>query len=220
MTVIEFNFNDDWMGEIGRRLGDLNDKTPDVISQATNSTARKARKLIVQSLREHYAEDAKTKEYNAAMKIARASRKKYDATIYIRGKVQNLRRFNVSPKDPPASGSSRPPTTRAQVLLQGGLKELNKGGIKAFITTFKNGDVVVAQRDGSFYTYHRPTGGIDRHHEAIDKLWSISIPKMAESQLDPKTVRGNMRDTIQAILVEEIEKQIARQLAKHGGNAG
>lgn len=40
---------------------------------------------------------------------------------------------------------------------------------------------------------------------------------MAESQLDPKTVRGNMRDTIQAILVEEIEKQIARQLAKHGG---
>lgn len=72
MTVIEFNFNDDWMGEIGRRLGDLNDKTPDVISQATNSTARKARKLIVQSLREHYAEDAKTKEYNAAMKIARA----------------------------------------------------------------------------------------------------------------------------------------------------
>ena len=111
MTVIEFNFNDDWMGEIGRRLGDLNDKTPDVISQATNSTARKARKLIVQSLREHYAEDAKTKEYNAAMKIARASRKKYDATIYIRGKVQNLRRFNVSPKDPPASGSSRPPTT-------------------------------------------------------------------------------------------------------------
>lgn len=150
MTVIEFNFNDDWMGEISRRLGDLNDKTPDVISQATNSTARKARKLIVQSLREHYAEDAKTKEYNAAMKIARASRKKYDATIYIRGKVQNLRRFNVSPKDPPASGSSRPPTTRAQVLLQGGLKELNKGGIKAFITTFKNGDVVVAQRNGSF----------------------------------------------------------------------
>ena len=74
MTVIEFNFNDDWMGEIGRRLGDLNDKTPDVISQATNSTARKARKLIVQSLREHYAEDAKTKEYNAAMKIARAAR--------------------------------------------------------------------------------------------------------------------------------------------------
>lgn len=134
--------------------------------------------------------------------------------------MQNLRRFNVSPKDPPASGSSRPPTTRAQVLLQGGLKELNKGGIKAFITTFKNGDVVVAQRNGSFYTYHRPTGGIDRHHEAIDKLWSISIPKMAESQLDPKTVRGNMRDTIQAILVEEIEKQIARQLAKHGGNAG
>ena len=62
MTVIEFNFNDDWMGEISRRLGDLNDKTPDVISQATNSTARKARKLIVQSLREHYAEDAKTKE--------------------------------------------------------------------------------------------------------------------------------------------------------------
>lgn len=97
---------------------------------------------------------------------------------------------------------------------------MNKGGIKAFITTFKNGDVVVAQRNGSFYTYHRPTGGIDRHHEAIDKLWSISIPKMAESQLDPKTVRGNMRDTIQAILVEEIEKQIARQLAKHGGNAG
>ena len=104
--------------------------------------------------------------------------------------------------------------------LQGGLKELNKGGIKAFITTFRNGDVVVAQRNGSFYTYHRPTGGIDRHHEAIDKLWSISIPKMAESQLDPKTVRGNMRDTIQAVLVEEIEKQIARQLAKHGGNAG
>ena len=61
MTVIEFNFNDDWMGEISRRLGGLNDKTPDVISQATNSTARKARKLIVQSLREHYAEDAKTK---------------------------------------------------------------------------------------------------------------------------------------------------------------
>ena len=60
MTVIEFNFNDDWMGEIGRRLGGLNDKTPDVISQATNSTARKARKLIVQSLREHYAEDART----------------------------------------------------------------------------------------------------------------------------------------------------------------
>ena len=56
MTVIEFNFNDDWMGEISRRLGDLNDKTPDVISQATNSTARKARKLIVQLSLIHISE--------------------------------------------------------------------------------------------------------------------------------------------------------------------
>lgn len=101
------------------------------------------------------------------------------------------------------------------------LLDMANGAIKERID-YEMGRVMqnISDPNGSFYTYHRPTGGIDRHHEAIDKLWSISIPKMAESQLDPKTVRGNMRDTIQAILVEEIEKQIARQLAKHGGNAG
>lgn len=220
--AIVFEFDGDVAQQISNYLGDLSYKTPAVIAQAANSTARKARKLIIEDIRKKYTSDAKNKDYNAAMKVTRASAKKTTATIHIKGPVQSLQRFKVDPKTPPKAGGQRPDATRAQVIVAGGtMKMLEKGGIKAFVTQFSSGDIAVVQRSGKRYSYTvrrvRKDGSVYEHtdpkHEAVRKLWTLSVGKMAGSEL---SIGATMRDEVQEILQDEIRKQIEKLLKKAG----
>lgn len=219
--AIVFEFDGDVAQQISNYLGDLSYKTPAVIAQAANSTARKARKLLVEDIKRKYTSDAKNKEYNAAMDIERASPKKPTSTIHVKGPVQSLQRFRVDPKTP-FKGGERPDGTRAQVIVAGGtMKMLEKGGIKAFVTQFSSGDVAVVQRSGKRYSYVerivRKSGKVYEHtdpkHEAVRKLWTLSVGKMVGSEL---TIGATMRNEVQEILQDEIRKQIEKLLQKAG----
>jgi hypothetical protein len=218
---IVFEFDGDVAEQIAGYLGDLRDKTPAVIAQAANSTARKARKLIVAGIKKKYTSDAKTKEYNSAMHVYTASAKKPVATVSIKGPTQSLHRFKVDPSEPAGAGE-RPSGTRAQVLTAGGsMKLLEKGGIKAFVTAFNSGDVAVVQRTGKTYSYlehtTRTKGKVYEHrddrHDRIRKLWSLSVPKMAGTELN---IGMTMRDDVQELLQQELAKQIEKTLRKAG----
>lgn len=221
--AIVFEFDGDVAQQISDYLGDLSYKTPAVIAQAANSTARKARKLLIEDIRKKYTSDAKNKDYNAAMRItSRASPKKPSATLTIKGPVQSLQRFKVDPKTPPKAGGQRPEGTRAQVIIAGGtMKMLEKGGIKAFVTQFSSGDIAVVQRSGKRYSYTvrrtRKDGSTyertDPRHEAVRKLWTLSVGKMAGAEL---RIGATMRDEVQEILQDEIRKQIEKLLKKAG----
>lgn len=221
--AIVFEFDGGIADQIADYLGDLRDKTPAVIAQAVNSTARKARKALAEDMKSKYTSTMKTKDYNAAMDIKpRASARKPAATIRISGAVQSLHKFKTDPTEPYSGIGMKPNETRAQVLLAGGtMKMLEKGGIKAFVAKFSSGDVAVVQRTGKTYSYvensTRQDGTVRRHtdrkHDQIRKLWSVSVAKMAGTELKIGTT---MRDDVQEMLQAELAKQIEKTLKKAG----
>ena len=218
---IDFVFDGENTAEaVAAALGDKAGRTPAAIANALNTVARKARKMMQQENEANYTGQKKIyREAMPASKIRRASAARLEATINIEGGVNSLREFRVSPKSPPATGKAPPKRgTRAQVLLAGGaMKLLEAGGIKAFIAKFQSGDIAVVQRIGKKYTYieHqvRKSGKIyeyvDRNHDAIKKLVTISVPTMTEQQFK---VTAKISDEIQTLLNTELQKQIEKTL--------
>lgn len=218
---VDFVFDGEQTAEaVAAALGANAAKAPGAIANALNIVARQARKLMQEENEAKYT--GQKKIYRKAMpasKIRRASAGRLEATINIEGGVNSLREFKVSPKSPPAEGRAAPKRgTRAQVLLAGGtMKLLEAGGIKAFLATFQSGDIAVAQRNGKKYTYieHqvRKSGRIyqyvDRNHDAIKKLVTISVPTMTEQQFK---VTATISDEIQTMLNVELQKQIEKTL--------
>lgn len=223
MPTIIFEFDGEKTADqIAAMLGDVANKTPNVLANAVNSTARKARKMLLADIRSKYTDREKNKDIIPEKNIQRGSKRNPVAIIHAKGAPKSLQKFNVSPQNPPSEGGKRPSTTRAQVLLQGGLKELEKGGMKAFVTRFKSGDVAVVQRTGDTYKYmervtRKKTGRtyehLDSNHDAIRKLWTLGVGKMAGSAF---RVGTTMRDDIQETLQAEISKQIEKTLRKAG----
>ena len=218
---INFVFDGENTAEaVAAALGEKAAKAPGAVANALNTVARKARKRLQEENEAKYT--GKKKIYREAMpasKIRRASAGRLEATINIEGGVNSLRDFKVSPTKPPSEGKGQPKRgTRAQVLLAGGtMKLLEASGIKAFIAQFQSGDIAVAQRNGKKYTYIerqvRKSGKIyqyvDRNHDAIKKLVTISVPTMTEQQFK---VTAKISDEVQAMLNTELQKQIEKTL--------
>lgn len=182
MVVVEI---DDKLSYVEKRLGKLSDKAPKVICKSINETAKWARREIAKEAQKAYT--IKTGGFNKDMKIENARYSNLEATIKSEGAPIELFKFKYS------AGKN---VTKAQVVKNGVLKALEKGGIKAFVAKFASGHKTIAQRQG-------------KERLPIKVLFSNSIPAMLGNE---KRVYGIVEPKIEEKLNERIEHHIKKVL--------
>lgn len=199
--MIRVEVNRASLSYVEKKLGSLKSKAPNVIAKALNKTAKQARKKLAIKAQETYT--VKNAGFNRGMTIKNATAGSLESTIEATGAPLPLKQFKIS-----KSGK----TVRAQVLKAGGLKPLEKSGIKAFVNNIakrgqtrkrnskkgKAGSSVshtaVAQREGA--------GRLP-----IKTFYSNSIPKMIGNE---KRVYGIVKPLIKSDLKKNIDEQIRK----------
>ena len=182
---------DDKYDYIERRLGQFKAKAPKVMCKSINDTAKWARRELAKEARKTYTVKQGRFYKNMAIKNARYSN--LEATIQSEGAPMKLVEFKYS------AGKK---TTKAQVKLNGGLKALEKGGIKAFVNKISSksqsgrGHTGIAQRIGP-------------ERLPIKELFSNSIPVMIGNE---KEVYGIVEPEIEKKLMQYVESHIKKVL--------
>lgn len=199
--------------KIIQRLDKLPDQiaAPNILKNALNATARKVRKQLIKGTKERYAlknENILKKEDEGAPKILTATAASMSAVIRSRGPMQDIMAFMTRPNQETGAAA-------AQVLTSGGMKPLEAGGLKAFVTTFASGHTAIVQRDPP-KQYEDGRGiraeryGAKADMTKLKKLLSPAVPFM----LGNEAVRGEAEALAYKTLQGEIDKQIAKALGK------
>lgn len=181
--------------DVRRMMGKLDDKDQSMkkaLKKAVNETAKQARKRLVDEAKKKYA--VKKNRFNKSIKIKNATTSKPVAHIISSGEVNELMDFKVSPARY-ATGEQRPDMLKGKVVKAKGMKRLQIGSLKAFITKFSNGHQSVVQRTGK--------------GRKIKKLLSPSAPVMLGNR---KRVYGIVEPYIGDDLRENLRKFVSRQL--------
>lgn len=191
--MITYEYDAKTLAQVEKKLGALKSEAPKALKNAINATAKQARKELAAEAQKTYV--VKSGRFNKAMTIKNATQGNLEATIKTTGAPMELKDFKVSPASV-KTGSSRPSMVKAKVLSASGMKNLQKGGIKAFVVKFKSGHASVAQRQGG-------------SRLPIKTLYSNSIPKMIGNE---KRVYGIVKPNIESNLQENINKQVRKIL--------
>ena len=94
------------------------------------------------------------------------------------------------------TGENRPEVVKAKVLKSGGMKPLQMGSLKAFVTKFASGHVAVAQRRGG-------------ERKPIKTFSANSIPVMLGNE---KRVYGVVKPHIKENLKRNVQAQVTKIL--------
>ena len=185
--ILRFEFDEDLLHTIEDALGSMKSESRRVLKNAANDTARDAKKDLADKAKETYA--VKSPRFKKAIAQKNATASNPTATLKITGAVNELADFKY--KDNTSTDAAR-----GKVLKASGLKSLQKGNLKAFITKFGSGHVSVVQRKG---TSRLP----------LKKLLSPSIPTMVGNEAK---VYGIVKPNIEKNLQKNIQKQIDKIL--------
>ena len=181
--------------KIIQRLNRLPDQiaAPNILKNAINSTARKVRKQLVKDAKGEYAvknTKALKDESQGGPKVLTATTANMSAAIQSRGPMQDIMAFMTRP-------NTKTGAAAAKVLASGGMKPLEMGDLKAFVTKFASGHVAIVQRKGA-------------ERLPVKKLLSPAVPLM----LGNETVRNQAEVLAYEILQGEIDKRIQKVLGK------
>lgn len=198
MSGTEAMIRIDVEGELEKIIQQLNSlpdqiAAPNILKNAINSTARKVRKQLVKDAKGEYAIKDTTilkDESQGAPKVLTATTANMSAAVRSRGPMQDIMAFMTRP-------NTKTGAAAAQVLASGGMKPLEMGGLKAFVTKFASGHVAIVQRKGA-----------DRL--PVKKLLSPAVPFM----LGNETVREKAETLAYETLQSEIDKRIQKVLGK------
>lgn len=166
---------------------------PNILKNALNSTARKVRTQLIKDAKARYAlssTDPLKKEGQGAPKVLTASAANLTATVRSRGPMQDIMAFMTQP-------NTRTAAAAAQVLNSGGMKKLEKGNLKAFVTTFASGHTAIVQRRG-------------QSRLPVKKLLSPAVPHMMGNDEAREQAEAMAYETLQS----EIQKRIQKVLGK------
>lgn len=191
--MITFEYDGDTLAKVEKKLGSLKSEAPKALKNAINQTAKQARKELAQEAQKTYV--VKSGRFNKAMTIKNATAGSLEAVIKAKGAPMELKDFKVSPATA-RTGAAQPSITKAKVLAASGMKGLQKGDIKAFVSKFASGHASVAQRWG-------------RERLPLKVLYSNSIPKMLGNE---KRVFKVVKPNINKHLQENIDKQVRKIL--------
>lgn len=178
-----------------KELSGVKGKVPQALKSAVNTAAKQARERLVAQAQKAYT--VKAGRLKKAVTIKNANVRNLTAVITARGKPMELKDFKTSPASPPKKQRKRA-KTRAKVYSVSQLKPLEKNGIKAFVTRFKNGHVSVAQRK-------------TKKRLPIKVLFSTSIPHMIGNE---EQVYQIILPDVQRIYGDEVSKQFEKLFAK------
>ena len=185
-------------GELQKILQQLNSlpdqiAAPNILKNALNATARKVRKQIVKDAKGQYAikdTGILKDEKQGAPKVLTATAASMSAAVRSRGPMQDIMAFMTRP-------NTKTGAAAAKVLASGGMKPLEMGDLKAFVTKFASGHVAIVQRKGA-------------ERLPVKKLLSPAVPLM----LGNETVRNQAEVLAYEILQGEIDKRIQKVLGK------
>lgn len=172
--------------KIQKGLGEFQSKTPQVLKNAVNETAKQMRKLMIERAQKVYT--VKSRRFNKATTIKNATTRNFTAVITSKGSPMELKDFKVSPAKPQTEPNPRG-KTKAKVYNSSQMKSLERNGIKAFVTQFKNGHISVAQRR-------------TKARLPIKVLYSTSIPHMV----------GNENEVFK-LIIPEVHKVYGEQIS-------
>ncbi len=178
-----------------KELSGVKGKVPQALKSAVNTTAKQVRERLVAQAQKAYT--VKAGRLKKAVTIKNANVRNLTAVITARGKPMELKDFKTSPASPPKKQRKRA-KTRAKVYSVSQLKPLEKNGIKAFVTRFKNGHVSVAQRR-------------TKKRLPIKVLFSTSIPHMIGNE---EQVYQIILPDVQRVYGDEVSKQFEKLFAK------
>lgn len=198
--MIEFKVDEIELKKIEARLDNMGDRASDVLKKAINDTAKQARTRITKQAQTVYA--ARRGRFNKNMKIENAKKGSLVAIISSKGKATELMDYKTSPVRPP-NANNRPNVTKAKVIKKNSMKDLEKGGIKAFVVRFKSGHVSVVQRVPGKKMKSNPK------KEFLRKLLSPSIPQLVGNE---EKVYNTVQPHIYSDLQENINKHIDKVL--------
>lgn len=203
--MIEISYDQDMLRQIEMKLGRMKSEAPKVLKNALNQTAKQARKELSEEAQKTYT--IRNGGFNKAMKLKAASASNLEAIIKAKGKPIQLKNFRIS-----KSGGQ----VRAQVLKSGGLKPLEKGGIKAFVNNIaRKGQIRKKKtKKGAKGTQVKHMAVAQRLTEKrlhIKELYSNSVPVMIGNE---DRAYGVVEPHIQENLQRNVEEQV--QKALHG----
>lgn len=181
--LIEFEVDPTQLQRIEIKLKDMKHKAPQALKNAVNATARDAKKDLANKAKETYA--VKSPRFKKAIAQKNATAARPTATLKITGAVNELADFK-------AKANEGVNAARGKVLKASGMKPLQKGDLKAFVTKFGSGHTSVVQRRG-------------KERLPLKKLLSPSIPTMVGNEAK---VYGIVKPNIEKNLQKNIQKQI------------
>ena len=173
--MIEVRVDEASRAYVEKRLGDMQQKAPVVISRALNKTATSARVRLARRAQQAYT--VKTGGFNKDMQIDKANAGKLEATIRSHGQPLSINRFKYTA---PKSGAKAD-------ITRSGLKALR--GSKN-IGAFRGIGGHIFQRKG-------------RSRLPIKKLFSNSVPAMIGSErrvygLEKENINRDLKKNIEA----------------------
>lgn len=192
--MIEISYDRNMLEQVERKLGRMKSEAPKALKNALNQTAKQARKDLADEAQKTYT--VKTGRFNKAMKIKNATPARLEATIKATGRVMGLKDYKVSPATMRTGANNRPDVVKAKVLKASGMKPLEMGGLKAFVTKFSSGHVAVAQRRGAARL-------------PIKSFSANSIPVMLGNE---KRVYGIVKPHIKDNLKRNVQAQVTKIL--------
>ena len=173
------------------------------LKKALRETAKQAREKLVKQAQASYT--VKNAGFKKAMTIRMVSGSVPAAKLHAEGEPLPLRSFKVS---------ARGRTTRAQVLKRGRLKELKRGGIKAFVNNIarKGQTRKKSSRKGAAGSQVRHVAVAQRQGRKrleIHEKFSNSIPAMLGSEehvygiVEPE-IGTNLQDNLLKFIVQTL----------------
>lgn len=197
------------MTDIEKKLGALSSEKYNVMKNAVNATAKKAKADLIAKAQNEYT--AKKGSLGKATTMKRATAAKPDAVIRVKGEPLEVRGFKTSANDE---------GVKAKIVQSGNFKiiQSQKGGrAKAFVTAFQSGHKAVVQRqengrysDSSAIKRRKEKWGKHADMTRIKKLLSISFPKMVGGS----KVLGEIGPSIMDELKKNIQIEIRKVLDK------
>lgn len=193
-SLIEIDMEEE-LRKIIQQLNSLPDQiaSPKILKNAINSTARKVRKQIVKDAQGEYAlsdPEIMKDESQGAPKVLTATTANMSAAIRSRGPMQEIMAFMTRPNQ--GTGAAA-----AQVLASSGMKSLEMGGLKAFVTKFASGHVAIVQRRGEARL-------------PIKKLLSPAVPHMLGNEAVQAKAEAMAYETLQAEIQKRVDKVLGR----------
>lgn len=161
--------------------------SPKILIGAINSTARRVRTQLLKDAKARYAVSDETvwkDQSKGAPKVFTANSSGLAATVRSIGPMQDIMAFVTEPNTETGAAA-------AMVLNSGTLKPLEKGDLKAFVTTFASGHTAIVQREG-------------KSRLPVKKLLSPAVPLM----LGNEEVRAKAEGIAYETLQKEIQKRI------------